>query len=206
MICPKCKKEIDLPFDVEICPYCNADITNTDKEQLEDSVIVTSNPFIENNIAYPTLALKTRYLDKYEIKEFLGNYYPFSYYSVIYNEKKFILQISKISPLDTPEIEKKLKKEFNNLDEINTEENISVIEYGVKNGNIFFLLEYFTLETLQDVLNTTTSLSEEFILHLMLFLSGWYKNISKPDIFLSPLNIVSLGKQSVQGTEFTRKF
>ncbi len=193
MICPNCKKEIDLPFEVEVCPHCNFNMVGLNKEQLEESVVVTSNPFIENNIAYPILAKDAKYLDKYKVNEFLGNHYPFSYYSVTYNEKKFILQVSKISPLDASEIEKKLKKEFDNLDESNIDENIAIIEYGLKNGNIFFLLEYFTLETVQDVLNTTTNLSEEYTLSLILFLSKWYENSSKPHIFLSPSNIVSLG-------------
>lgn len=193
MICPNCKKEIDLPFEVEVCPHCNFSITELNREQLEDSVVVTSNPFIENNISYPVLANNTKYLDKYKVNEFLGNYYPFSYYSVTYNEKKFILQISRISPLDSSEIEKKLKKEFDNLEESNIDENIAIIEYGLKNGNIFFLLEYFTLETVQDVLNTTTNLSNEYTLNLILFLSKWHEKSSKPHIFLSPSNIVSLG-------------
>jgi hypothetical protein len=119
--------------------------------------------------------------------------YPFSYYLVSDNENKYILQLMKVLPNDSPEIEKKLNKEINLFEDNLIEENISIIEYGVEKENLYILLEFFTLETLEDVLNTTTKLSDNFTLNLILFLSKWQKNISKPHIFLSPSNIISLG-------------
>ena len=193
MICPNCKKEIDLPFEVEICPYCNLNITKPSDDKLADSVLVTSNPFVEHNINYPILPIGSKYLDKYEVKEHLANKYPFSYYLVSNNNTKFILQIINTPPLDSLEIEKKLKKEFNSAIDPEIEENITIIEYGLKNNNIYFLLEYFTLETVEETLNTTTNLSDEYILNLIMFLSDWYEHIQKPHIFLSPSNIINMG-------------
>ncbi len=190
IICPECKNTLDFPFEIEECSFCGYVFTKQNTTQ----TISEQNPFKQVFLRKVMFEKGSLFLDKYIIEEFMTQKGIFSYYRIKHENDYFILQIMSFDIKYNSHLINNFEKQFLKYP-YEPEFLISMLQFGIHDNYVYFILEYFSFTTLDDILKSTDSLSIDFSINLFLFLIDFYNKQKNKDshLFLIPQNIVNLG-------------